>query len=131
MILDLTPKDMFEAIGHDGSEIIWPDLNDPDCRRAFHIQECVRVAMDHMFTPIEIDADPHSIVDCEGATPYRVDMGDWLLDNLSLVSGVLLGRIEGRYHAVAWNSVEKMIYDPVGRKYPLDQFQVSSFYGMF
>lgn len=130
MVMGMTPGEMFEAIGHDGSDIVWPELDDPACRRGFHVMECVRVALDRLFTPIELDPDPHS-VPFEGAVPHRVDMDAWFVECLGLYDGVLLG-VDGnnRHHAVAWNAMEKKVYDPTGYKYDISQFKILTFYGV-
>lgn len=55
-VLGLELEEMIEQIGHDGSEIVRPEMGEPMCRRGFHIQECIRVAygMGKSVTPIEI-----------------------------------------------------------------------------
>ena len=35
----VTGLNLIERLGHDGSEIIYPDLPEPICRRGFHTQE--------------------------------------------------------------------------------------------
>jgi len=39
MVLDTTQEQLIEELGHDGSEILWPQYNEPLCRRTFHVQE--------------------------------------------------------------------------------------------
>ena len=43
MILDVDVNELIRKIGHDGSEILWPNLEEPYCRRAFHIEEIAMV----------------------------------------------------------------------------------------
>ena len=45
MALDMPVADLLAAIGHDGSEIVFPSLPEPLCRRCFHIQELIQVAL--------------------------------------------------------------------------------------
>ncbi len=54
--LDIPVADMLTAIGHDGSEIVFPSLAEPLCRRGFHIQELVHVALARRLavTPVEL-----------------------------------------------------------------------------
>jgi hypothetical protein len=54
--LDMPVAKLIERIGHDGSQIIWPDLPDPMRRRGFHSQELVEEALTcgYACTPIEI-----------------------------------------------------------------------------
>ena len=70
MALDMPVADLLAAIGHDGSEIAFPSLPEPLCRRCFHIQELVQVALARGFaaTPVELfpvlqptEAGPHKI----------------------------------------------------------------------
>ncbi len=54
--LDMPVAKLIEDIGHDGGQIIWPDLNDPMRRRGFHSQELVEAVHTRGYhcTPIEI-----------------------------------------------------------------------------
>ena len=45
MALDMPVADLLAAIGHDGSEIVFPSLPEPLCRRCFHIQELIQVCL--------------------------------------------------------------------------------------
>ena len=45
MALDMPVAELLAAIGHDGSEIVFPSLPEPLCRRCFHIQELIQVAL--------------------------------------------------------------------------------------
>jgi len=49
-------RDFINHIGHDGSEVIWPELAEPSRRRGFHIQECIDILLRAGFavTPIEV-----------------------------------------------------------------------------
>jgi hypothetical protein len=133
MILGLTPKEMFEAIGHDGSEIVWPQVDDPSCRRAFHIQECIIVALQQMMFPVEIEVESYATLDDYSVEPFKLPYRDDIFEEqLKLISGVLLGRDHrDKPHAVAWNRQEQMIYDPVGYKYNLSEFKPVTFYGVY
>ena len=56
MALDTPVADLLAAIGHDGSEIVFPSLAEPLCRRGFHIQELIHPALSRGFalTPVEL-----------------------------------------------------------------------------
>ena len=56
MALGLPVAELLEAIGHDGSEIVFPSLPEPLCRRCFHIQELIQVALSRglAVTPVEL-----------------------------------------------------------------------------
>ncbi len=54
-ILGIEVEGFIRHLGHDGSEILWPMLKEPACRRGFHIQECIDVMdrCDYSVTPFE------------------------------------------------------------------------------
>ena len=56
MALEMPVADLLAAIGHDGSEIIFPSLPEPLCRRCFHVQELIQVALARglAVTPVEL-----------------------------------------------------------------------------
>ena len=56
MALDMPVADLLAAIGHDGSEIVFPSLPEPLCRRCFHVQELIQVALSRglAVTPVEL-----------------------------------------------------------------------------
>ena len=56
MALHMPVADLLAAIGHDGSDIIFPNLPEPLCRRTFHIQELIQVALSRRLavTPVEL-----------------------------------------------------------------------------
>lgn len=131
MLLKVLPKEIFEFLGHDGSEILWPEFEDPQRRRGFHIQEIVEFALTKhiMFLPIE-------------PLPALCPTDDWPLDKAYVVErktpfedyivrrpGLLLGTHEGRRHAVAWD--RHKIHDPMGRRYGIEEFVIHVFYAMY
>ncbi len=56
MALHLPVEEVVAEAEHDGSEIIFPLLEEPACRKGFHSQELVRIAWHHGFamTPVEL-----------------------------------------------------------------------------
>jgi hypothetical protein len=58
--LDVDVNLFIKHIGHDGSEFIWPEMPEPMRRRAFHIQECLDIAMKLGFAPVQVEANPIS-----------------------------------------------------------------------
>ena len=64
-VLGLTLEDLLKRIGHDGSEVIWNYLPDPEKRRGFHPQEMIDVAetmgvSDHAHRgPADVQAPAH------------------------------------------------------------------------
>ncbi len=132
MVLEVDVKDIFGWLDHDGSEIIWPELPEPLCRRAFHIQEMVDYCMaaDTMVTPIEF-------CPCLQPTDESLQFVINLNHGLSRIQkylrtyrGVLAGVLgNGNRHCVAWS--HPYTFDPAqfGRSalLPTD-FQIDTFY---
>ena len=58
MVLDMPLADIFDEIGHDGSQIIWPDLPEPMCRRGFHPQELIDVCLARGYAATRIELSP-------------------------------------------------------------------------
>lgn len=124
MALDI-PVRLFEQLaGHDGGEIVFPDLSEPLCRRGFHVSEAVLVALrlDYAATPIELfpviaasDGPATKVVHYgHAATPeYNWVVGESLIHGRR---GVIEARTRsGYWHAVAFDRGH--IYDPDGRHF--------------
>ena len=47
MALDMLVADVMREIGHDGGQVLWPDMPEPMCRRGFHPQELIDVCRAH------------------------------------------------------------------------------------
>jgi hypothetical protein len=123
MVLDLPLSDIFAEIGHDGSEIKFPLLPEPMCRRGFHPQELIDVCLAHRCAATRMELAPCLM-------PVR-DGPEWpvLPDNLAwrrftraidLTCGVIAGDVVAggahlRGHAVAYEFGR--IFDPDGREY--------------
>ena len=56
MALHVPVQELIQEIGHDGSEIVFPELEEPMRRRGFHSQELIYAAWKRGFTvtPIEL-----------------------------------------------------------------------------
>jgi len=111
-------------IGHDGSEIIFPDLDEPYCRRGFHIQELVSVCMFHNTGVIQIELDPVS--EAQGHL-FKLPVCKRLDYYLVNYNGVLVGTgMSGTPHAVAWDGLN--ILDPNGLQYNIKEFNIELFF---
>lgn len=137
--LNLTTNELCKLIGHDGSQILWPGLPEPQKRRSFHPQEMIDVALrlGHTVTPIEarplfqVRGTPERFeVEFPDGVAYRLN------EHLNRGSGVLTGlNLASRPHAVVWK--DGMIHDPSGRmtsegwaaySYELWLFQIETFW---
>ena len=116
MALDITVDQFFELVGHDGSEIVYPDLEGPMRRRGIHVQEAIEAAWKLGFTATPFELFPQG-VSVPGGIPALVIFppypdGNWdrFTHHLSVGRGVI--ECQGRRcgHAVAFES--GVIYDP-------------------
>ena len=105
-------------LGHDGSEIVFPDEPEPMNRRGFYIEEINRVLVTKYkcaFVPLNFPGSP------AGDGPMNFD-------------GILMGRTVGSSvpedHSVCWKAVEGRIYDPNGCSYRLNQFHMDAYYAL-
>lgn len=134
MVFNKPLADVIAKLGHDGSEILWPSLAEPVCRRAFHIEEIQYIAREYGFLLVPYSGrfgynpsgDPDGYIQVYDFTKWK--------EVAEKQSGILLGRYTNspKYHAVAWDSKEGLIYDPCGPIVPgLNSFEVESFYAAF
>jgi hypothetical protein len=123
MVVDMPVSRFIQQIGHPGAEEPY-DIK--GLKAGFHEQECIDVIqrLGYACTPIEIvpTISPHP--DGRDGRPIFFGLGEsdnWerLLRHMADTSGVLTGiykkldrptQVIG--HAVAWDHVEKKIYDP-------------------
>lgn len=123
MALGLDIATFNRLAGHDGGEIIFPDLPEPQCRRGFHVSEAVRVALNlgYSATPFELfpviapsrgEYEPHVVL--YGEPQYREPDGNWAkFETVVSKQGVLECRTRsGNWHAVAFSHL--LIHDPDG-----------------
>jgi hypothetical protein len=118
MALDTPVADLLAAIGHDGSEIVFPNLPEPLCRRCFHIQELIQVALARAFavTPVELfpvlqptEGGPHK------AVLYADNNWRRFEETIRASRGVIDGTGARFGHTVAYE--HGRIYDPKGSIY--------------
>ena len=119
MACGVSVEKIYEIIGHDGSEIIHPILDEPFCRRAFHIQECIWAAwkLGFFVMPFEVSprlaATPGYIIDI----PIKFDMEEILTG-----WGIMTGEGKRGRHAIAYSA--GVGYDPNGQ---IIDFGISDF----
>lgn len=122
---------LIQRIGHDGSEIMHPTFPDPYCRRAFHIQEMIDVALEDGWLVTPIDAIPtyalHGRV-TQGQFKMEKDPGLRMLKYLSEGFGILTGEnMRGRPHAVVWD--RSQVHDPATMtSYSIQHFSIQTFW---
>lgn len=114
---------LLEKIGHDGSEIMFPDLKDPLRRRAFHTQELVRVLFDLGWIVATFEFESLAIIDEQHIYTVKYPNKEILIKKILFNSfGVICAIVKstGKHHAVAWDG--KQCYDPTGFIYPLSKY---------
>lgn len=116
MALDMPIADLLVALGHDGSEIVFPSLDEPLCRRAFHIQEFVQVALARKLavTPVEL----FPVLQRTEVGPFhQIVLHNWRQFEATIQNsrGVIDGTGARLGHMVAYNHGK--IYDPRGLIY--------------
>lgn len=123
MALDLDAAEFMLLVGHDGGQIAFPGLPEPMCRRGFHVQECIAVALNLGISVTPIELFPVIQSTSAPSSSLRVLFGPSEATNWSRFThlvhetkGVLdgLGRRCG--HAVAYE--RGCIFDPDGQQYP-------------
>ncbi len=130
IVLGEPVDNIIKQIGHDGSEIIRPELGEPQCRKGFHIQECIKVALKYGIGVIHIDRYPSTIVNdtiVDAEYCYGNDL-DLIIELMEKYDGVLLGKSFNKPHAVAWSYDKKLIIDPkTGESYEYKHFYIETF----
>lgn len=131
MVLEYTPKEMFERIGHDGSEIIAPEQPEPRNRRWFHPQECVDIAVACFRFPVAIEPRPVSCNE-DGSNVFELPFNGERVAFYLQRPCVLVGQTKtGKNHAVAWCPKEMRIFDPDGFKCDFDEFTSNLIFSFF
>ena len=116
---------VIKAIGHDGSEIRWPNLIEPNCRRGFHPQELIYLGDRLGF--VTTTYEPIAMLESPGGIGGPVEIHLPFEKILDGSNGVLAGEINGQRHAIAW--VNGKVLDPSGgRLTTLDDFQIQTYY---
>ena len=129
MALGVTIQDLIGLIGHDGSEVAFPHLDEPTRRRGFHQQECIRAAWNLGFSVTPIEAYP-VIASADGSQNCVVAFGDQNWDSFNrfirTTRGVLCCRTKKCHHAMAYD--HGVVLDPDDEngvfKYSLSAFLV-------
>lgn len=127
MVLQQPVEKVIKALGHDGSEILWPEYGDPYCRRGFHPQELIRYAYNLGKQVISFEAQPVSIGTYDIDKPFEVPIGGWN-EILKMEIGVLVGTMCNKQHAVVWDG--ERIVDTDGIFYPLRKMNAHTFFAV-
>jgi len=113
MALDIPVAQFFDLIGHDGSELLYPELPEPACRRGVHVQEAIEAAWTLGFSSTPFELFPQSRTSLGGPTHAVVfPAGNWerFLPFLRRKGVIECVTTSGHGHAVAFH--DSVIYDP-------------------
>jgi hypothetical protein len=125
IVLDVQDSKLIELIGHDGSEIIYPDNPEPHNHRGFHIQEMIMAAykLGFMVTPFEPRASLREVHKFRSIV-IEQDIESILWANTGVLTG--MNKFNQR-HAIAWDGIR--VYDPGGLIIKtLEDFQIECFW---
>jgi hypothetical protein len=123
MALNTPLQKLIEELGHDGSQIVFPDLPEPYCRRAFHIQEFIKPCHDRGFAMVVVEVCP--VLAGSRNHCYELFGEDRFYWFLAHYNGVVVGMINGHMHACAWD--QKDCYDPAGYKHGFENYAIREF----
>lgn len=124
MLADTQPKDVFDFLGHDGSEQVG------EHRRGFHIQEITDYLIYESFLPVWIQASAWTI--WEDGTEYHVPFDEVgrITRYMERTGGILVGSPVNEpksFHAVVWNIHEMVCFDPRGPRISPSDFSIDGF----
>jgi hypothetical protein len=120
MALDCPVVDLMLALGHDGSEIIYPDLPEPSNRHGHNIYELIQVALDMGYAVTPVPLKPAIVPACDRTREFVI--GNEKENSMRFVRNLLTSRgIIECYgprgpHVVAYDN--GVICDPEGDVFP-------------
>lgn len=118
---------MLKEIGHDGSEIIYPDQPEPRRRRSFHVQECLQVLDRRGYAATPFHALSDLILD--DTHKLELSFASDFENHLAEGCGVITGQGQYNRHAVAY--ANRTVYDPNGYEYNYDSLIDHTVRGVF
>lgn len=128
MALDVPVKELIKEIGHDGSEIVFPNLVDPFNRRSFHPQEFIEPCLKRGVVFLVVEAVP-TISAPNSFARHKIEFQEGYIPRLERYlrnyPGVLVGEIKGNPHSVSWD--RKLCFDPNGFRYQVKEFVIREF----
>lgn len=122
MCLGKPVAEILEIIGHNGLEILWPELESPRCFRGFYDQEIVDACLVLGFSCTQVEATCE--VSPDGVRTRTIDRREKLRDYLKIFDGIITGHSKQMVgHAVAWDSKRQLVFDPKGFRITFSDFE--------
>lgn len=114
-VLNERPSTLIKEIGHDGSEIVFPDLPSKFKRASFHPRELIDCCLARGYTVTQIERYPFSrTLISENKHAVNIDP-EKFFQHLSLGDGVLTGFFDSTQpHAVPW--IDGCVIDDNGER---------------
>lgn len=119
MVFDLHIEQLITELGHDGSEIFWPDLPEPLCRRSFHIQEFILLGYKFGWLVTPFEFRPVLGV-FPGFKTHEINIGGE--EKIFEIMKGKVGVLTSNKHAVAWNGIEVLDPDEGQISIPINTF---------
>ncbi len=122
MFLGKTFEEMIKELGHDGTEVAWPEAVGFHKYRGYHPQEIIDYFYSMGYSMTIIEAMP--AIGTKGSMLQDL----WYLttkqaeDRMQKYFDQYCGIILSDTHAVAWNTYNRRVYDPRGHIYPIERF---------
>lgn len=133
-LLDVPVAEIIRQIGHDGSEVLWPYMPEPQCRRGFHPRELLEVALYYNTHFVAFEADPQIGHTVESAVSIYPDARDRFYEKLTDYDGLLYGQAGDTRHW--WTVKNSEIWCPTtGANLSINsflmQYEPLCFYALF
>jgi hypothetical protein len=122
MAIGVPVIELMALLGHDGSEVIWPNLPEPSNHRGFHSQELVHLAWRFGYTMTTFDVFPYILPTSGPGDPYPVILNDdenanWhqFFEIIENRKGIIEGRSGRWHHSMCFDHGE--IFNPDGGQF--------------
>jgi aryl-alcohol dehydrogenase-like predicted oxidoreductase len=122
MLLNLSVERVIQLIGHDGSEIWYPNEPEPHRRRGFTTQEFMDVAFHEGYAMMEIlqpeawDGENLNTRRFIDSFPFARNFEERILFYMTFAQGLVTGHYSANsYHMAAWDNTTRQIFDPSHR----------------
>ena len=112
MCFNIPILELFKLLGHDGSEIIWPDLEEPLCHRGHHLQELIDAGIHLNYATMYVERE--NVLMHPTKDDFIIIQPKLTIESyFDRFPGVILGIFNKIRHAVAYE--KGIIYNPNGQ----------------
>lgn len=120
MCMDICLNKLVGLIGHDGSEVVFPDLEPPTCYAGFSPQEIIDASMRCGYSVTSVETMPRCTPDGDHVRDVFpedkiIERVEWYLSRFNCVAAGERNMGGRRYwHNIAWSKDEQRWHDPSG-----------------